>query len=545
VHKPANDKELWAFIKAHFDIRLPFRAYSAGHSSPFGFIADAFFNPADDVAAWANRSGGKTLGASVLARLEFIWSSGLNARVLSGSQDQAKNLYEYWTNWCHSIRRDQLNGPVNMLKTAINGGKLAILPASQKAVRGPKLHRLYLDEVDEIDPELMDAAAGMVASRNDIPGRTVYTSTWHRMSGSMGRLVDGIPDNGVRLHRWNLWECIGQCPVERHEHGRNCKTCPLGEDCLQARRNCVLGNTRSPGVAGGPNMDQQAGQVADVHLRRIGRTHSEGPQAGIAAEPFGDGADSRLELAQRGTNGPGIAAEPFGIYAVADAIKAAQKVSRETWDAEYLCNRPSPQGLVYPAFDELRHVIDKPPEHLTIYRAIDWGYNAFVCLWIGVDKSDAAYILDTYLAQTARVADNAKYIKDHRIQNVAATYCDPAGRNKNDQTGRSDIDEFRKRGVHCTYRLDRQSTEVANGIRLVRNHLNPASGPPRLFIVRGPNNKAAIRAFQSYINRKVNGEYIDEPVKPQDNDHIPDALRYFFVNRMGGPSASVSGLGVS
>ena len=494
MYEPANKKELWAYIAAHFGVRLPFRAYSLGHSSPFNFIADAFFHPADDIAAWANRSGGKTLGASILARLEFLFTESLNARVLSGSQDQAKNLYEYWTNWCHSIRPDQLNGPVNMLKTVINGGKMAILPASQKAVRGPKLHRLYLDEVDEIDTELMDAAAGMVASRNDIPGRTVYSSTWHRMTGSMGRLVDGVPGNGVRLHRWNLWECVGQCPAERHENGKNCEACPLGRDCLEARRSFC-----SDDIAGDTPPRQAAG----------------------------------------------IAAEPFGIYAVADAIKAVQKVSRETWDAEYLCNRPSPQGLVYSAFDELKHCIDKAPEHLTVYRAIDWGYNAFVCLWIGVDKSDAAYLLDTYQSSTSVVSDNAKHINKHPIQNIAGTFCDPAGRNKNDQTGRSDIDEFRDHGIHCTYRLDRRSTEVANGIRLVRNHMQPASGPPRFHIVRTPANKAAIRAFQSYINRKVNGEYIDEPVKPQEFDHIPDALRYFFTNRMGGIAAGVTGIGVS
>jgi len=499
VHRPTNDKELWAYITAHFNVRLPHRAYTIGHSSPFGFIADAFFNPADDIAGWACRSGGKTLGASILARLEFIFADGLNARVLSGSQDQAKNLYEYWANWCHTIRPDQLNGPVNMLKTPIAGGKMAILPASQKAVRGPKLHRLYEDEVDEIDTELIDAAAGMVASREGKPGRTIYTSTWHRVTGSMGRLVDGCPGNGVRLHRWNIWEAIGECPEERHEHGRGCQQCPLGRDCLRGR-------------------DEFAQSTA----------------GDVSRSESGEGASRRV----------GIAAEPFGIFDVADAIKIVQRVSRETWEAEYLCNRPSPQGLVYSAFDPQRHVIDKAPDGLTIYRAIDWGYNSFVCLWIGVDKSDTAYLLDTYLASTARVADNAEYINNHKIQSAIATYCDPAGRNKNDQTGRSDIDEFRRHGIHCDYRVDRQSTEVTNGIRLVRNAWNPASGKPRLYIVRNDNNRAAVRAFQSYVNRKVNGEYIDEPVKPQDNDHIPDALRYFYTNRMQAPAVAVRGIGM-
>jgi len=487
VHKPTNNKELWAFIGAHFGVWLPFRAYSTGHSSPFGFVADAFFNPADDLAAWACRSGGKTLDASILARLAHIFTPALQGRVLSGSEDQAKNLYGYWGNWCGTVLPQQVTGAVNIKRTRINGGRFEILTASQKSVRGPKVQNLFIDELDEVDHELVEASAGMLASLEDRPARTCYMSTWHRLTGSMGKLVDGIPDNGVRLHRWNLWEAISQCPEERHEHGRNCQECPLGDDCLGAR---------------------QLGVSSDMVPVNSGR--------------------HRL---------PGIAAEPFGIYDVRDAIKACQRVSRETWDAEYLCLRPSPQGLVYSSFDESKHGVDKAPDDLEVYRAIDWGYNTFVCLWIGVDKRNNAFLLDTYESSTSKVSTNADYIKAHRLKQIKGTFCDPAGRNKNDQTGRSDVDEFRRHEINCTFRLDRRSTEVANGIRLIRSFLNPAAGPPRFHIVRTPNNKYAIRALQSYVNRKVNGEYIDEPVKPQEHDHIPDALRYFFVNRMQGPAS--------
>ena len=37
--------------------------------------------------------------------------------------------------------------------------------------------------------------------------------------------------------------------------------------------------------------------------------------------------------------------------------------------------------------------------------------------------------------------------------------------------------------------------------------------------------------MQSYRNRRVNGIWIDHPQDPQEFEHIPDALRYFFVNR--------------
>ena len=498
MHKPQTKRELWDWIRLYFGIPLPYQSYTPGNSSPFDFVADCFFNPSKDIAAWACRSGGKTLGASIIARLEFLWTQELESRVLSGSWDQGTYLYGYWDKWASTIYPMQVSGDVQRSRTNINGGKFEILAASQKQVRGGKVQRLFIDEVDEVDWELIEAAEGMGASRTDKPARTVYGSTWHRVAGSMGRLVGGCPDNGVRLHRWNLWECIGQCGEERHEHGRNCPTCPLGEDCLAARS--VYG-----------------------HAFQLDNSGAQGN-----AKPVG------------------IAAERYGIFTVEDAIKRFQKLSRATIDAEYLCRRPSPEGLVYPSFDPIRHVCAKPPEHLTIYRAIDWGYNMFVCLWLGMDKQGTVYLLDTYRAETAKVATNAEYINAHPIQNIKDTFCDPAGRQKNDQTGRSSVEEMdRLLDCRCRYRLDRKSTNVNNGIKLVRNHLDPASGPPRLFIADTPANKIAITAMQSYVNRKLNGEWIDEPQDPQEFEHIPDALRYFFVNATQGPSAAVSRLGAS
>ena len=70
--KPRTRQRLWDFISAHFGLNLPWKPFTPGHSSPFNFVATAFFNPSLDVAAWASRSGGKTLGASILAALELF-----------------------------------------------------------------------------------------------------------------------------------------------------------------------------------------------------------------------------------------------------------------------------------------------------------------------------------------------------------------------------------------------------------------------------------------------------------------------------------------
>jgi hypothetical protein len=474
-------------ISEKFDLVLPDKIFTPGHSAPFGFVSDAFFNPHKDVAAWSSRSGGKTLGASILAALEFLFCDGLEARVLSGSESQALNLYEYWRRWCTGVLSDRLDGDIRRMVTPVAGGKFEILGASQKQVRGGKVHRLYEDELDEIAPDIDSAAVGMIASTATLPARTVYTSTWHRGDGSMSRLVEGHPGNGVSLHKWNLWEAIEQCPIARHDEGTGCDNCPLEPTCRAKAR--------------------------EFHRDENWRV--------------------------------GIASEGDGLCRIDDAIKAYQKVSQRTWQGEFLCQRPSVEGVVYPEFDHMVHGCrsEDLPADLKIYRAIDWGLGVFVCLWLGQDPSGGVYLLDTYRAEYGRLKQHAEYILNHRLQRVEASYCDPAGRSRNDQSGRSNVEEFRRWGIPCTCVTSPQLRSVQYGIGVVRGALAPADGRVMLRFVTGEGNSSFVKAMQSYRNRKVNDIWIEQPQDPQEFEHIPDALRYFFVNRIRNQNVEIIAYG--
>ena len=470
---PLRRDELWGLVAGRFGIRLPHRAFTPGHSTPLDFLHDALRRPTADLAAWSCRSGCKTLTASLLTALSFLRHGRLQARVLSGSEGQAQNLYAYWRRWCDGPLQGLLDEPPTASITRIAGGRLEVLAASHRRVRGPKVQLLLEDELDEIAPDIDIAAAGMIASRPRIPARTVYTSTWHRPDGAMARLVGSAVRGDIRLHRWNLWEAIAACPAERHENGRGCRGCRLGEPCLAAAR----------------------------------RLH--GPAAPM-----------------------GIAAAGTGLYAIDDVIKAYSRVGRSAWDAEYLCNRPSVEGLVYPEFDAAVHARPAPPEPVRLFRSIDWGYGVFVCLWIAEQPCGTATVLDTYMAEEGTLARHAEFIRSHRLGDVEATFCDPAGRSRSDQTGLSNIQVFRRHGIACRYSLASSLRPVAAGVRLVRAALQPASGPPRLFYVpTDANRRLFVTAMQSYRNRRVNGVWIEQPQDPQPHEHIPDALRYYFVNR--------------
>ncbi len=481
-YQPTTRKELWGFIAAYFDVRLPWKVFTPGHSSPFDFVADQFFNRPQAGAVWANRSGGKTLAASIITALKYRFHSlsiaRLQGRILAGSADQGDNMYRYWADWCDKVNPDRVR---NLLKrdTALDNGNLSILTASQRSVRGPKIQWLLRDEVDEIDPALWEASTGMMASRSNLAARTVDLSTWHRVDGPMAHLVDNADARGIKLYKWNIWEVIAPCPQERHDNGAGCGSCPLGFACLAKAREI---------------------------------------------DP-----DARVGIASR---------QACGIFQIDDAILMAKQWSRASWDAEAECKRPNPEGLVYSDFDPVANVVAQAPAGLEIYRAIDFGWGTFVCLWIGFDrKSNTVYVLDTYKAEHGTLATHAEAMKANRLK-ATATYGDPAGRNKSDQTGRSAIDELSAHGVVCSYSMDTRWREVKNGIDLIRGYINPASGNRRLFIVDSEANRRTIlRDIQGYARRKVNDQYIDEPVKPQPADHTMDALRYFFINVLTGQKA--------
>ena len=480
---PTARDDVWLYVQRNLGVRLPHKAFTPGHSTPLDFVADALARPGADLAVWANRSGMKTLSSSIVAAMEFAFSPGeLRARVLSGSEDQARHLYAYWAQWCDMLLADRVvQGPGRLL-TRLDNGDLEILAASQKRVRGAKVQRLFRDEIDEIDPDVYGASVGMLVSRPGRPARTIDTSTWHYAGGPMSRLVAGAARRGVRLHKWNIWETIERCPLERHQNGRGCDTCRLAGPCVEKAR-----------------------------------LHHGQP-------------DRRL----------GIAAEACGSLAVDDAIKQLCQWSRRQWQAEAECQRPSLEGLVYPAFDRGVHVeqgLTLRP-NLPTWRAVDWGFNEFACLWIQMDTRGGVHVVDEYCSRHATTADNARGVlgRHHgKSLRVEATYCDPAGASRNDQTGYSDVQVFESMGIPCVYNTSPRAREVRNGINLVRSLLRPGAGPPRLKVAAGCTR--LIEAFESYRSRQVNGQFIDEPVKPQACDHVMDALRYFAVNRCSRPAS--------
>jgi len=223
----------------------------------------------------------------------------------------------------------------------------------------------------------------------------------------------------------------------------------------------------------------------------------------------------------------GIARRANGFFRIRDAIAIKARSSRAAWEAEMLCKGARRELSVFGEFDRARHVrrLDYVRDWPT-YRAIDFGYrNPFVCLWVQLSPAGAVHVIGEYIRSQQPIARHAAKILKRDPGPIAMTYVDPAGRQRESTSGAACTELLAEAGIHCT---SRRST-IAEGIELVRAALAPADGDPTLLI--DPSCPELIDAFEAYHYGKEGSADADRPVK-DGPDHLIDALRYFFVNRM-------------
>ncbi|MGD8500379.1 MAG: hypothetical protein PVJ86_07010, partial [Phycisphaerales bacterium] len=193
----------------------------------------------------------------------------------------------------------------------------------------------------------------------------------------------------------------------------------------------------------------------------------------------------------------GKAKRANGYLKIDDCITQMCRASRAGWEAEMLCKKPSLENVVFDEFDPAVHVqpIDYDP-NLPLYRALDFGFvNPFVCLWIQVDRAGVVRVIDEYVRSRATIDVHAEQMKNRTPvpeEQVASTFCDPAGKSVNDVTGTSVIRELRALGVMTRFRR----SGILEGIELIRRAIRSGDGQSSLII--SPKCQRLIEAMQCY-----------------------------------------------
>ncbi len=194
--------------------------------------------------------------------------------------------------------------------------RLSILAASPTSVRGPHVPSLKLDEVDEIEPDIREAAIGRAMEVRGCKASVLMTSTWHRVDGPMAELIDRGRAGGFPVDRYCVFEVLERCPDDRSgPRLENCPGCPLLAWCHSDR---------------------------DAH-------------------------PSGLPKAKRSS----------GHYTIDSLIQKVRAVSLRVFESDYLCLRPRAAGIWFTAFDEPSHVTPTADYNpgLAVHLAVDPGVH--------------------------------------------------------------------------------------------------------------------------------------------------------------------------
>lgn len=230
-------------------------------------------------------------------------------------------------------------------------------------------------------------------------------------------------------------------------------------------------------------------------------------------------------------------------------------------------------GRTFSDFDEHKHIAAYSPRATTtVYIAVDFGYTAPHALLIannGYDRAEMAIdvVFDEVIGHdviTPRFFDQIRQRLNYwGIHQPAAFYVDPAGKQRDRHTGKTDIDQLRRAFPHIPIRWTKDNALVQKESQweFIRWRLDPGAVPdpsnllldadgrptststtPRRIHLYFANRLAidddrGIRFAMSNFRRAQdrNGHYLAGIYDPEcaEQVHAVDALCYYVANRYG------------
>lgn len=204
-HLPIKtEATLYEFVKLAWGVTIPNVKVCLHHSTPWLAFVDAYFARLPVNVWFASRGfGGKSFLLSVLANTEAV-TYGIGVNVLGGSGAQSKRVMEHMGNlWNYNdAPRYLLKADAATITRLTNGAVIEALMASQASVRGSHPSRLRLDEIDEMDISILDAAMGQPMEQRGVKANTVMSSTRQYADGTMQAILQRAAERGWKTHSW-------------------------------------------------------------------------------------------------------------------------------------------------------------------------------------------------------------------------------------------------------------------------------------------------------------------------------------------------------
>jgi hypothetical protein len=471
--RPATADALYDWVRAYLGVSVARDAVCAGHTAPFGLFARQVLER-PSLALWHGpRGSGKSFLSAIDTHLASRFNPRHGTRILGGSLSQSRQIYqaleEVVRDGCGVLGGD--GGTLKSLLTTVarygNGSSIEMLAASPTSVRGPHVASLKLDEVDEIEPEIREAAMGMAMEKRGVRSSILMTSTWHRVGGPMAELMERGRAGDFPVDTYCVFEVLERCPDERS--GPNLERCP----------ECPL--------------------VRWCHADR-------------------DQHPSGLPKAKRSS----------GHYTIDSLIQKVKAVSARVFASDYLCLGPKAGGVWFTMFDEQLHVTVKAEfhPHFPVHISIDSGvYTGAV--WFQIrprlnGKGVEVTVFADYLSEGLSAETSAT-----RIRRQSETLCgigwdrarvstDPAGDSRT-AVGPTVRGEYERAGLKGRNGLESwPHGKKADGLQLVEALLKSADDTISLTI--HPRCRHLVLAMQCYRRAKRGTQWMDYPADP-DHPH--------------------------
>jgi hypothetical protein len=184
-------------------------------------------------------------------------------------------------------------------------------------------------------------------------------------------------------------------------------------------------------------------------------------------------------------------------------------------------------ALVYDEFSDAnitRGYVYNP--ELETYVVVDWGWaHKMACLFIQYDRrNDKVYLFDEIVKSKLKIDQLYDQIMSKPYK-ITEWICDIAGNQEREQTGISNVQWFKAKGINFRFR----ASGVQHGISIVRSYIRNTKGISR-FIIDEVKAPKTLDNFKNYSYPQKNGVITNENPLKEDDDAV-DAARYYFVNK--------------
>lgn len=224
---PTSAAELYLFLKALTGEDIVFKNVCSDHNSPWDYIWNSYridlpnfkqITPRN-IVGLGPRGGFKTLSEAKLIAAETLLKPGCRSISMAAIEKQANRGYEYVTRYLKHPLILEMGLIKRMLKTQLelnNGSDFQQVIATISGVNSAHVPKLRIDEVDLIDPTVVNEAIMMANSMKNYTAQIAYTSTRKTSDGTMSDLITKAENRkDYKTISWCYKETSEKCPDTR------------------------------------------------------------------------------------------------------------------------------------------------------------------------------------------------------------------------------------------------------------------------------------------------------------------------------------------